>query len=83
MPEKTAVNNALTALTETAHGIPRESPTNPESGGNTTLDIDAAVYGINAPKAVFPGCHSQLVAIISGIVNPELRPTAREAATIP
>ena len=48
-----------------------------------TAEIKYAVNGINAPKAVFSGYHSQPIASISGKVNPELKPTISDAATMP
>jgi len=83
MPENTADNKELTALIEMPQDIPRKSLTSPLSGGNVTLAINIAVYGIKVPKAVFSGYHSQQVASTSGMVRPELRPTASEAAAIP
>ena len=82
-PENTATRIALKALIATPHGIPSKSLISPVRGGNITLAIKKAVNGIIAPKAVFSGCHSQPRASISGMVNPELRPTASVAATMP
>jgi len=83
MPEKTAVRKAHSTLIEKPHDIPRKSLISPLRGGKTTLATNIAVNGISVPKAVFSGYHSQHVANISGMVNPELSPTASEAAVMP